>query len=187
MDVGDAAVRCPWARTPPTAERPFVTSGPRPPTDAGGHTARRRVVSCLRADRTMRIAVAIPALGSPVLTTVLRFTPIGTTGFITDGPRCVCGARDWFPKGDDQWKCSKCSRTRRAKHRGFIVNGPECVCENRDWFIGESGARCSVCDRFRETAGMHGYIIGGPACVCENRDWFVGESIYRCSVCDRTR
>ena len=32
----------------------------------------------------------------------------------------------------------------------FVKNGPKCYCGNKDWFIGESGARCSDCDRWRD-------------------------------------
>jgi len=43
--------------------------------------------------------------------------------------------------------CSNCNRSRQAQVRGIIVNGPKCACGQRDWLVGESGARCSNCDR----------------------------------------
>lgn len=116
----------------------------------------------------------------------LRFATV-TTGFVTDGPMCNCGRRDWLPKGDDIWKCSYCSRARKAKHIGIIVNWPKCNCGRRDWFVGQSGARCSYCDRFREAPNVQGYIVDGPKCNCGRTDWIVGENTYRCSYCDRSR
>ena len=69
--------------------------------------------------------------------------------YITGGPKCKCGNRDWFLKGDSTYMCSSCERTRSAVHIGFVLNGPACKCGNRDWFVGESIVRCSYCDRSR--------------------------------------
>lgn len=116
---------------------------------------------------------------------ILRYSNI-TTGFITDGPACNCGQRDWFPQGDNYWICSYCERKRFVAHRGVVLNGPICNCGKKDWFIGNEIVRCSYCERKREVV-CEGYIVGGPKCNCDCRDWFVGETIYRCSYCERKR
>jgi hypothetical protein len=79
---------------------------------------------------------------------VLRFTTF-TTGFVTAGPKCYCGNRDWFPKGTDLWVCSYCTRSRKATHVGIILKGPECYCGNTEWIVAKESYRCSYCDRKR--------------------------------------
>ena len=123
--------------------------------------------------------------GARLMEAILHFTNV-TTGFVTDGPKCNCGNRDWFPKGDSYWICSNCSRKRRAGHRGIIRDGPKCNCGNRGWFVGNEIVRCSYCNRSRD-AICQGYIVNGPKCNCGNKDWFVGQTVYRCSYCARSR
>jgi len=122
-----------------------------------------------------------------IVSEIIKYQAIAA-GFVTGGPKCYCGNRDWFPKGEKTWKCSNCDRIRTAQHRGIIINGPKCYCGNKDWFVGGAGARCSDCDRWRETeGGVLGYIVGGPECYCGSKDWIVGNSVYRCTNCDRER
>lgn len=69
-------------------------------------------------------------------------------GYITNGPECSCGKRDWFIK-DAYAICSACERKRQGKVQDVILEGPECYCGHRDWFVMETSYRCAHCDRER--------------------------------------
>lgn len=71
-------------------------------------------------------------------------------GALTGGPKCKCGNRDWFQKGDNRWVCSNCTRERKAQPYGIILDGPQCKCGKKDWFVGKSIYRCSRCSRARD-------------------------------------
>jgi len=113
---------------------------------------------------------------------------IASAGFITNGPQCYCGGRDWFAKNDNTWVCSNCSKSRSASPIGYICGGPKCYCGARDWFVGASGARCSQCDKWRDVGNpVLGYIVDGPKCYCGGVDWIVGDGQYRCTNCNKLR
>lgn len=104
--------------------------------------------------------------------------------FITEGPQCECGNRDWFKQDSETWLCSFCGKTQKVIAQGYILDGPMCMCGYRDWFVGREIVRCSHCSRKRFVK-MNAYILDGPFCKCGNRDWFVSDDVYVCSNCSR--
>ncbi len=115
----------------------------------------------------------------------ITFT-IAAGKYITGGPECTCGNRNWNLTRDSA-SCGACQQSRDvASLQGYILDGPSCTCGRKDWFIGTDEVRCTNCNRTHDVH-CHDTILNGPACSCGAKDWFVGTNDYVCADCAQRR